>query len=211
MASIRTETTIDASPDAVWEALRAWGEPHLRLVPGFVTDTRLDGADRIVTFFNGVTVREVLVTLDDTARRLVWSVVDGPYSHHNGAAQVLLDADGHDALRLDRGPAPRRGRRAHEGDDGAGHRDGPADAGVSGPPGRLTPRGRSSTVRTEYVASPSGASASSAIDGSPSRSISVCRSVSAWTMPLREPVGSCPTPSTRARSLMPATVARRRA
>jgi len=94
MASIRTETTIDASPDAVWEALRAWGEPHLRLVPGFVTDTRLDGADRIVTFFNGVTAREVLVTLDDTARRLVWSVVDGPYSHHNGAAQVLLDADG---------------------------------------------------------------------------------------------------------------------
>jgi uncharacterized protein YndB with AHSA1/START domain len=94
MASIRTETTIDARPEAVWEALRAWSEPHLRLVPGFVTDARLDGNDRIVTFFNGVTVREVLVTLDDTARRLVWSVVDGPYSHHNGAAQVLLDADG---------------------------------------------------------------------------------------------------------------------
>ena len=54
----------------------------------------MDGTDRIVTFFNGVTVREVLVTLDDTTRRLVWSIVDGPYSHHNGAAQVLLDADG---------------------------------------------------------------------------------------------------------------------
>jgi uncharacterized protein YndB with AHSA1/START domain len=94
MASIRTETTIDASPDEVWDALRDWGALHTRLVPGFVTDTRLDGPDRIVTFFNGVTVREVLVTLDDTARRLVWSIVDGPYSHHNGAAQVLLDADG---------------------------------------------------------------------------------------------------------------------
>jgi uncharacterized protein YndB with AHSA1/START domain len=94
MASIRTETTIDASPEDVWDALRAWDEPHIRLVPGFVTDARLDGTDRLVTFFNGVTVREVLVTLDDTARRLVWSVVDGPYSHHNGAAQVLLDADG---------------------------------------------------------------------------------------------------------------------
>jgi uncharacterized protein YndB with AHSA1/START domain len=94
MASIRTETTIDASPDEVWDALRDWGALHTRLVPGFVIDTRLDGPDRIVTFFNGVTVREVLVTLDDTARRLVWSIVDGPYSHHNGAAQVLLDADG---------------------------------------------------------------------------------------------------------------------
>jgi uncharacterized protein YndB with AHSA1/START domain len=94
MASIRTETTIDASPDEVWDALRDWGALHTRLVPGFATDVRLDGPDRIVTFFNGATVREVLVTLDDTARRLVWSIVDGPYTHHNGAAQVLLDADG---------------------------------------------------------------------------------------------------------------------
>jgi uncharacterized protein YndB with AHSA1/START domain len=94
MASIRTETTIDASPDEVWDALRDWGALHTHLVPGFVTDVRLEGPDRIVTFFNGATVREVLVTLDDTARRLVWSIVDGPYTHHNGAAQVLLDADG---------------------------------------------------------------------------------------------------------------------
>jgi uncharacterized protein YndB with AHSA1/START domain len=94
MASIRTETTIDASPDEVWDALRDWGALHTRLVPGFVTGVRLEGPDRIVTFFNGATVREVLVTLDDTARRLVWSIVDGPYTHHNGAAQVLLDADG---------------------------------------------------------------------------------------------------------------------
>jgi hypothetical protein len=38
-------------------------------------------------------VREVLVDLDDGVRRLVWSVVEGPYSHHNGAAQVLAHGD----------------------------------------------------------------------------------------------------------------------
>jgi hypothetical protein len=89
MASIRKETTIDAPPDDVWAALRDWGRPHVRLVPGFVVDTRLDGRDRIVTFFTGTVVRELLVDLDDEARRLVWSVVDGPYTHHNGAAQVF--------------------------------------------------------------------------------------------------------------------------
>ena len=94
MASIRTETTIDATPEEVWDAVRDWGAVHTRLAPGFVIETRLDGPDRLVTFFNGVTVREVLVTLDDVARRLVWSVVAGPYAHHNGAAHVLLDADG---------------------------------------------------------------------------------------------------------------------
>jgi len=28
------------------------------------------------------------------SRRLVWSIVDGPYAHHNGAAQVLAGDDG---------------------------------------------------------------------------------------------------------------------
>jgi uncharacterized protein YndB with AHSA1/START domain len=94
MASIRKEISIDVPPERVWEALRDWGALHRCLVPGFVIDARLDGDDRIVTFFNGAVVREVLIDLDEEARRLVWSVVDGPYSHHNGAAQVFDDSDG---------------------------------------------------------------------------------------------------------------------
>ena len=91
MASVRKEIQIDASPDDVWAALRDWGAVHERLVPGFATDARPDGPDRIVTFFTGAVVREVLIDLDDDARRLVWSVVDGPYTHHNGGAQVFAD------------------------------------------------------------------------------------------------------------------------
>jgi len=94
MATIRKERTIEASPDAVWDALRDWGAVHERLVPGFVTETRIDGEDRIVTFFNGAEVREVLIDLDDKQRRLVWSVVGGPYSHHNASAQVIPTDDG---------------------------------------------------------------------------------------------------------------------
>jgi carbon monoxide dehydrogenase subunit G len=93
MASIRKEISIDASPEAVWAAWREWGAVE-RLAPGFVTDTRLDGEDRIVTFFNGFEVREVLIDRDDEARRLVWSIVEGPYSHHNGAAQVFAEGEG---------------------------------------------------------------------------------------------------------------------
>jgi hypothetical protein len=89
MASIRKEIVIDAAPSDVWSAVADWGALHERLVPGFVVDTRLDGADRIVTFFSGAVLREVLVALDREARRLVWSVVDGPYTHHNGALEVV--------------------------------------------------------------------------------------------------------------------------
>lgn len=94
MASIRKEILIDARPEDVWAALRDWGAVHERLVPGFAVDARLDGEDRIVTFFNGEVVRELLVDLDDGARRLAWSLVEGPYTHHNASAQVFADGEG---------------------------------------------------------------------------------------------------------------------
>jgi uncharacterized protein YndB with AHSA1/START domain len=94
MASIHKERKIEASPEDVWGALRDWGAIHERLVPGFVVDTSLDGDDRIVTFFNGAVARERLIDLSDKDRRLVWSVIDGPYTHHNGAAQVFANEDG---------------------------------------------------------------------------------------------------------------------
>jgi uncharacterized protein YndB with AHSA1/START domain len=94
MATIRIETTIAAAPEDVWDALRDFGALHTRLAPGFAIDTRVDGRDRLVTFFTGNVLRERLITRDDEARRLVWSVVDGPYEHHNGAAQAFAAGDG---------------------------------------------------------------------------------------------------------------------
>ena len=96
----------------MWAALRDWGALHVRLAPGFALDTRLEGEDRIVTFFNGAVARERLVDRDEQARRLVWSIVDGPYAHHNGAAQVFAEGAETDPLRVDGGPAATRARRA---------------------------------------------------------------------------------------------------
>ena len=39
-------------------------------------------------------MRELLVDLDDEARRLVWSVVEGPYTHDNASAQVFDEPGG---------------------------------------------------------------------------------------------------------------------
>jgi hypothetical protein len=41
-----------------------------------------------------VVARELIVTVDDEARRLVWSVVGGRMTHHNASAQVLPAGDG---------------------------------------------------------------------------------------------------------------------
>jgi carbon monoxide dehydrogenase subunit G len=98
MASIRKEVCIAARPETAWAALRDIGALHTRLVPGFVTATRLEDGARIVTFANGMVARELIVDIDDEARRLVWSVVGGRMTHHNGAAQVF--ADGADGCRF---------------------------------------------------------------------------------------------------------------
>jgi carbon monoxide dehydrogenase subunit G len=98
MASIRKEIPLDARAEDVWAAVRDIGALHTRLVPGFVTDTKLEPGARIVTFANGMIVNELIVDLDDKARRLVWSAVGGRLSHHNASAQVFADGDGRSRL-----------------------------------------------------------------------------------------------------------------
>jgi carbon monoxide dehydrogenase subunit G len=98
MASIRKEIPLDARAEDVWAAVRDIGALHTRLVPGFVTDTKLESGARIVTFANGMIVKELIVDLDDKARRLVWSAVGGRLSHHNASAQVFADGDGRSRL-----------------------------------------------------------------------------------------------------------------
>ena len=94
MASIHREIIIAARPDAVWDALRDVGAVHQRLAPGFVTDVRMEEGARLVTFGNGMVARELIVDVDDAARRVAWSVVGGPMTHHNASAQVFAEGDG---------------------------------------------------------------------------------------------------------------------
>jgi carbon monoxide dehydrogenase subunit G len=91
MASIRREVQIDASPETAWSALRDVGALHTRLVPGFVTDTKLEDGARVVTFGNGMVVRELIIDVDDGSRRVAWSAVGGSMTHHNASAQVFPD------------------------------------------------------------------------------------------------------------------------
>jgi carbon monoxide dehydrogenase subunit G len=90
MATIHKEFEVPAPADVVWAVLRDFGAVD-RLAPGFVTRCALEegGAVRHVRFGNGMEVRERLVTLDDAARRIVYSATGGRATHHNAAAQVL--------------------------------------------------------------------------------------------------------------------------
>ena len=97
MASIRKEILVDNAPARVWDALRDVGNVHERVAPGFVVATQMeqDGSARVVTFGNGMTARELIVTVDDGARRVVWAVVGSPrLTHHNASVQVFPEGAG---------------------------------------------------------------------------------------------------------------------
>ena len=94
MASIRKQVHIDAPVAKVWEALRDVGELHTRLAPGFVTDTKMDGNARVVTFGNGQVAREEIVSVDDSLRRVAWAILDPPFEHYSGVAWVEPEVGG---------------------------------------------------------------------------------------------------------------------
>ena len=91
MATNRRELLLDIPADKAWAAVRDFGQVHTRVAPGFLTDVKMDGGDRVVTFFNGLVARERLVTLDDADKRFVYTIVEGRASHYAAAVQILAD------------------------------------------------------------------------------------------------------------------------
>lgn len=95
MATVRKQIRIPRSPDEVWGVLKRFDKVH-ELARGFVTATKMESdAVRVVTFANGMEVRERLVSCDDAERRLVYAITDSPrYTHYSASAQIFADGDG---------------------------------------------------------------------------------------------------------------------
>ncbi|QLY33849.1 SRPBCC family protein [Nocardia huaxiensis] len=91
MASVRHEILINASPQHTWDVIRDVAAVHERLLPGRVTDTRVDGAHRFLTFPDGHVIRELIITIDDRSRRLAYAVVEGArpaLDYHHASFEV---------------------------------------------------------------------------------------------------------------------------
>ena len=94
MASIRKEIVIEAPATKVWDALRDFHAVDTRLATGFVMKSVPDGNTRELTFSNGSVLREELVSIDDSAQRLVYAICTSDrLRHYQGAAQVLAEGD----------------------------------------------------------------------------------------------------------------------
>lgn len=96
MGCVRRELVIAAPADEVWARLR---EPAraAEAFPGVLTRSRMAGErERLVTFSNGVEVRERIVDLDHQARRIAYAA--SGFDHHN--ASMELTALGESSTRF---------------------------------------------------------------------------------------------------------------
>jgi Polyketide cyclase / dehydrase and lipid transport len=96
MASIHRESLINTRVEDAWDALRDFDAVHERVAPGFVTACRPDGGARLVTFYDGVTARELPVVIDDDRRRLVYAIAPGAggVEHYNASVEVTAEPGG---------------------------------------------------------------------------------------------------------------------
>ena len=103
MATIHRSIPIDRPVAGVWAAIADVGAIHTRLARGFVTDTRLEGDTRVVTFEGGTVARELIVDVDDTTRRIAYAVIESPLGlrHHHATMQVVPSVADADACSLE--------------------------------------------------------------------------------------------------------------
>jgi carbon monoxide dehydrogenase subunit G len=95
MATVRKEIDLNVPAEKVWEVLSDFQHVHTRLAPGFVTNSvPAGGTVRMITFANGSTAKETLVTMDSGRRRLVYVVSSEKLTHHNASAEVVATAAG---------------------------------------------------------------------------------------------------------------------
>jgi len=99
MASIQRDVEVRVALPEVWDALADVGRIHQRLVPGFVTDCRMEGRVRVVTFGNGTVLREPILDVDAARHRVAWAAVGGQFEHYNASVQAFDRGDGVTRLR----------------------------------------------------------------------------------------------------------------
>ena len=91
MATVRKAVTIGRPADVVWDAVGDAGQLHTRVAPGVVANCTWEeeGEVRLVTFGNGLVLRELMISNDPSARRLAWSAQSDLWQHHNASLQIF--------------------------------------------------------------------------------------------------------------------------
>jgi hypothetical protein len=91
MASKTEQVTVAIDADRAWAALRDVGRASALFSPVLV-DSSIDGDVRTVRFANGMVLRERILDVDDTRRRVAYTALDAPGMAFHHASMQVVDA-----------------------------------------------------------------------------------------------------------------------
>jgi Polyketide cyclase / dehydrase and lipid transport len=92
VATVGVEAVIHLPPQRVWDAIADIGAVHRRLLPGRVADARIEDDTRVLTMPDGSQIRELIISVDHSIRRMAYAVTEGqrlPLTYHHAAFQVI--------------------------------------------------------------------------------------------------------------------------
>jgi hypothetical protein len=88
MATIWFEAPMAVDAERAWQALRHVDLAHELFSPVLVGGS-MEGAVRTVTFANGLVIQEQIITIDETRRRIAYTVLGDRFDHHSASMQIV--------------------------------------------------------------------------------------------------------------------------
>lgn len=94
MASMYREFEVDAPVEKVWAAIADVGSPNKLIT--FLGEVTLEGDRRTCELGDMGKLEELIVTVDEEHRRVVYSIRESPYNmiHHSASMQALPNGNG---------------------------------------------------------------------------------------------------------------------
>lgn len=94
MASITKTIDLGTGSDKVWEVLRDPGRANELIT--FLGEVAVDGNTRVCALPGDDTLEELIVDIDDDARRFTYSIRRSPFgfTHHQASMQAIPEGEG---------------------------------------------------------------------------------------------------------------------
>lgn len=93
MATIHKQFKINAPSDRVWSKMSDLAGVHSLL--GMLTNAKVDGDMRVCQTHNGASLKELIVSVDNKEKRLVYAIIESPFNFefHSASWQAISDGD----------------------------------------------------------------------------------------------------------------------
>lgn len=93
MATVHRRFTLNTSADSAWQKIRATQNVHKLF--DMLVDAEVDGDKRVCRTADGGELVERIITVDDDARRIVYTITDSPFDFEfHSASWQVYEQDG---------------------------------------------------------------------------------------------------------------------